>query len=90
VNAKDEIEKIRRMIDNIDEQLVELIIKRMNCSREIGEYKKTKHLPIYDLQREEEIIRAKIELFIEHGFNDPIFVQKLFFLFFEKSREMQQ
>ena len=84
------LEKYRKEIDDIDRQLVELLIKRMDCSRNIGIYKKEHHLVVFDPAREEAIIKEKIKLFQEKGVDDPDFVRKLFLILFEKSREVQQ
>lgn len=90
MNTKDEPEELRQQIDRIDQQLVQLLMERMSCSRKIGIYKKKNRRVIYDPLREEEIIQEKIKLFQEKRFNDPLFVRKLFLLLFEKSREMQE
>ena len=51
-----QIEALRKEINQIDEQLVDLFRKRMNVSKQIGEYKKAHQLPILDQAREKAII----------------------------------
>jgi len=84
------LEEYRKEIDDLDRQLVELLIKRMNCSQKIGLYKKEQHLVVFDPIREEAVIQEKIRLFAEKSLDDPAFVRKLFLVLFEKSREMQK
>ncbi len=51
-----ELENIRNRIDEIDKQLVNLFIERMNCSKEVADYKFQHSLPIYDEIREKQLI----------------------------------
>ena len=48
--------ELRRQIDGIDEQLLELLAKRMRISREIGIYKKEHNMPILQSPRYSEIL----------------------------------
>lgn len=48
--------EIREQINNIDDQLVELWKERMALSLEIAEYKRENNLPIFDEQREKELL----------------------------------
>ncbi|RMG01126.1 MAG: chorismate mutase [Acidobacteria bacterium] len=50
------IEDWRRMIDEVDRQIVELINKRAMLCRKIGHVKHELGLPVIDLSREREII----------------------------------
>ena len=49
-----ELTKIRQEIDKIDNQLVELFSKRMQCATEVAEYKRGTGKAIYDPVREQE------------------------------------
>ena len=51
-----EIEKLRKNIDNIDSEIVKLLNERMKVSAEIGEYKKENKLPVFDAERERELL----------------------------------
>ena len=53
---KNQIRLIRKEIDDVDNQLMELIKQRMNLVREIGRIKARYRLPIKDPEREEELI----------------------------------
>ena len=51
-----ELSEIRVEIDEIDNQMLDLFKRRMDCAREVGCYKKEKGLPILNRQREDEIL----------------------------------
>ena len=51
--------ELRRQIDGIDEQLLELLAKRMRISREIGVYKKEHNMPILQSPRYSEILEKR-------------------------------
>lgn len=50
------IEDWRRKIDEIDRKLVELLNQRARCALEIGKAKRVVGLPIYQPEREQEIL----------------------------------
>jgi chorismate mutase len=50
------IEDSRRRIDELDQQLVKLLNERARCALEIGHEKHRKGLPIYQPERENEIL----------------------------------
>lgn len=47
----------RRKIDEIDRQLVELLNQRSRCALEIGKLKQTENLPLYQPEREREVLQ---------------------------------
>ena len=47
----------REQIDQIDDQMLELFLKRMEISNDIAAYKKAHDLPILNRQRERDILR---------------------------------
>lgn len=56
------LDEIRKGINDIDTRLAELFEKRMQLSREVFEFKKEKGLPISDPAREAEVIKRTSEL----------------------------
>ncbi|MDR2474839.1 MAG: bifunctional 3-deoxy-7-phosphoheptulonate synthase/chorismate mutase type II [Bacteroidales bacterium] len=52
--------ELRRQIDEIDNQLLELLAKRMRISREIGQYKKEHNMTIYQAKRYDEILSNRM------------------------------
>jgi chorismate mutase len=47
----------RRRIDEIDKKLVELLNERSKCALEIGKLKQVAHLPLYQPDREKEVLQ---------------------------------
>ena len=47
-----DLENIRKKIDSIDTQLVELLKERMECAAEVAKYKSENGMRIYDPDRE--------------------------------------
>lgn len=56
------ISVLRRQIDEIDEQLLTLLAKRMRISREIGIYKKEHNMPILQRGRYDEILERRAQM----------------------------
>ena len=52
-----ELDELRIKIDAIDDDLLDLFIKRMNLSRKVAEYKKENGLPVLNSKREGDILR---------------------------------
>ena len=57
-----ELNEIRKEIDEIDKQLVELYIRRMNCSARVAEYKREHNMPVLDASRERALLNKISEL----------------------------
>lgn len=57
-----ELNELRNEIDSIDKELVSLFIRRMNCSRDVAEYKKEHNLPVLDASRERALLTKISEL----------------------------
>ena len=60
MTSKDEIKKYRDEIDGIDEKMVELFARRMECAEKIGELKQSGNIQILDSGREDEVLRAAL------------------------------
>ena len=82
-----DISELRSRIDDIDAQLSSLFLQRMEVSAAIGAYKKERSLPVYDPQREKEII-DKIAQNSPKELAD--YVARLYEEIFALSREYQQ
>ena len=57
-----ELEEYRRQIDEIDAQLVELFLKRMDVTGRVGAYKQAHGVPVLDAEREKQVVAAKTAL----------------------------
>ena len=51
-----DIEDWRKRIDELDEQLVKLLNERSRCAAEVGQLKRSAGLPLYQPEREREIL----------------------------------
>ncbi len=51
-----EMNKLRQAIDVVDDQLLDLLLKRQELASQLGDIKREKGLPIYDQVREESIL----------------------------------
>ncbi len=58
----DDLQSLRRDIDAIDRQLVELFRRRMDVTRRVGEYKRERGIPVLDPERERQVLQNKGEL----------------------------
>ena len=59
-----DLKDLRNEIDAIDEQLIPLLIKRMNISKQVSEYKVERGIPVLNSEREQQIlddVEAKCE-----------------------------
>lgn len=80
-----DLSEIRKEIDSIDTQLIELFKQRMECSRQVANYKKATNTSIMNLKREQEIL-DKVE---EQGGEFGYAAQLLFSNILELSRGLQ-
>ena len=80
--------ELRRQIDGIDENLLELLAKRMRISREIGVYKKEHRMPILQTPRYGEILENRTKAGVAMNLN-PDFVQAVLKEIHEESVRQQ-
>ena len=82
------IERWRKEIDSLDEQLVRLLNERSRCAIELGRIKRELGLPIYSPDRESEVI-AHVKS-INPGPLDPDAVRRLFERIIDESRRIER
>ncbi|OAV65397.1 Phospho-2-dehydro-3-deoxyheptonate aldolase [Bacteroidales bacterium Barb6XT] len=80
--------ELRRQIDNIDEQLLEILSKRMRISREIGVYKKEHNMPVLQSPRYSEILDKRSRMGTSMDLNTD-FVKKILEEIHEESVRQQ-
>ena len=80
-----DLPEIRKDIDAIDNQLIELFKRRMNCAKEVACYKTEHNIPILNQQRENEIL-ADVEA---KGGEYGAAAKELFAKLMELSRDLQ-
>lgn len=51
-----DLSDIRREIDRIDSELIQLLCRRMDCSMKVAEYKAAHNMPVLNKEREREIL----------------------------------
>lgn len=56
---------LRQQIDTLDNELLEVLNKRMRVSREIGQYKKEHRMPVLQASRYDDIIQSRVKLAME-------------------------
>lgn len=71
-----DLDEIRKQINEIDKKMIELFIQRMNCSKDVAEYKIEHSLPIIDVNRENKIIEKNLQ-YIEEDIYKEYYVNFL-------------
>ena len=68
---------LRAEIDKIDDELLDLLARRMRVSREIGQYKKEHDMPVLQTRRYEELLARRAaqaaELGMDRGFMRAVY-----------------
>ena len=82
-----ELKDLRNQIDDIDDELVRLFVKRMEVSAQVADYKKEHNLPIYVPAREREILQEVAE---KAGAGLANYSRVLYSMIFELSRSYQR
>ncbi|MGQ9514359.1 MAG: prephenate dehydratase [Thermoproteota archaeon] len=72
-----DIESLRKRIDEIDQELVNLMCERFSVVKELGKIKRKAKLPSVDVSRRTRVLR-NVERLGEKGGLDPSFVRSLF------------
>ena len=63
-----DLKEIREEINEIDEKLIELFKRRMECAKDVGNYKKANNIPILNQDRENEIFDDVLVRGGEYGY----------------------
>lgn len=80
---------IRTQIDSMDEDIVELLGRRMQLAEQVARYKASHGLPVLDEQRERAVVEDRSALAAAFGL-PPEGIGELFELIMRMSRERQQ
>ncbi|MDP6293486.1 MAG: chorismate mutase [Candidatus Woesearchaeota archaeon] len=89
VRTEMDLQEARTALDKLDTEILQTLAKRYELAKPIAEYKTEHGLPTEDKEREFAMIKKRAEQFKELGFDDPQFIQKLFELILEKSKQEQ-
>ncbi len=88
VQTTENISVLRKEIDELDAQLLQLLAKRMGISCEIGTYKKEHNMPVLQSNRYDEILKSRREMG-ERLELDGEFVNKIMTSIHEESVRVQ-
>lgn len=84
----DNLANLRSKIDRLDDELLEVLAKRMNVSREIGEYKRRHGIPIVQSGRFGDIMSSRIMAGRDMGMSED-FIRAIFSAIHEESVGVQ-
>ena len=82
-----DLQNLRKKIDEIDNDLIDLFQKRMDVSAEVALYKQKNNLPVYDPAREQQKLH-EISCKVKKG--GEAYITALYSLIFELSRTEQE
>lgn len=79
---------LRQQIDTIDNELLEILNKRMRISREIGQYKKEHRMPVFQVDRHDNIMQSRVKTAKEMGMSED-FMKTILSAIHEESVRVQ-
>lgn len=82
------LEQLRGEIDGVDHRLIQLLARRGEISKEIGQYKREKGLEIRDTKREAELMEKRMQWAADLGVDRDL-IKDLFCRMMRTSREIQ-
>lgn len=80
--------ELRRRIDSLDEELVELLSKRMSVCREVGHFKAEHSLPVIQTDRYNDLMQCRVEQAVREGLS-PDFMRTILAAIHEESVRQQ-
>ena len=80
--------ELRQQIDDIDEDIIQLLKKRMSISKEVGKLKEKLHIPVEDKGREQEIIERLTQLAGRNLSEEQLI--RIFTAVFKSSKQIQR
>jgi chorismate mutase len=88
VDFENKLQRLRSMIDSADDELIQILAKRMDLVYQIGEYKKENDITILQIKRWNEIICMRLSKAKELGLSID-FIKKLLEILHEESIQIQ-
>ena len=80
--------ELRQQIDNLDEEIIQLLKKRMGISKEVGKLKEVLDIPVEDKNRENEIIDRLIQQAGRNLSEEQLI--RIFTVVFKSSKQVQK
>ena len=81
-----ELNELRNEINRIDDEILELFLRRMDVAEQVADYKREHGLPIYQPQREREVLKKVAE---QAGDEMSAYARVLFSMLMELSKSSQ-
>jgi len=88
IEFENKLEELRSEIDKLDEELIDILGRRMNIVEDIGKYKKENNITILQLKRWSQIIRDRVDTGVRIGLSRE-FLLKLLETLHEESIQRQ-
>jgi chorismate mutase len=88
VTEAQQLDELRKAIDKLDSDILGLVAQRIELVLQIAEYKRTRELPVYDPERERNVIERLIGLAPSHL--DAGLVRRIFERIIDESRRIEQ
>ncbi len=85
---RDKLEALRKEIDGLDAELLNVLARRMSISRKIGAYKEAHHITIFQLERWMQVLRDQKQWGILAGFSEE-FIQRFYEAVHQESIRVQ-
>jgi chorismate mutase-like protein len=83
-----QLRELRDAIDQIDQEIVGLLAKRLRLVMSVGDYKRAHSLPIYDADRERDLL-ARVANAAPNPL-EPAMAQRIFQCVIQESRELEK
>ena len=80
------LEKLRKQIDILDEELIKILAKRFEFTEKVGIYKKIHNFPSLDQKRENSMFKQREQLARKLNIDQQL-IKKLFILIINKVKE---
>ncbi|MHA1562816.1 MAG: chorismate mutase, partial [Promethearchaeota archaeon] len=82
------LEEVRRRINYVDEDIIDLIANRLNLVPALVQIKSKKSMPVYQPEREQQLSEKYLQLAEENDIS-PELIQKIFNLIIAEMRSLQ-
>jgi len=83
-----EIEHLRQLMDSLDAEIIDLLARRMDLSKKMGDWKKKANMTVFQPDRWREIVDSRAERAMQHNLSKP-FILALYELIHHESIQNQ-
>ncbi len=88
IEFENKLEELRAKIDEVDYELIDIIARRLDLVKQIGEYKRNSNITILQLKRWRNVIQDRLKKGVEKGLSKKLLID-LFELVHEESIRLQ-